>query len=163
MDTLTALPLVAEARAPLPAETPLAMPEQDLRRFDRSSARRLQSGVRVNLLRLCLFAASVALTAWLASEMHGVLAVGDLVLIEAVLLGLFVINIGWISFTSVSTVLGLFAPRAPASSGTAPIEARTAILLPAYNEDTPSVVGVACATLRALQERGVGDRFDLFI
>jgi membrane glycosyltransferase len=41
--------------------------------------------------------------------------VGELVLIEAVMLVLFVVNIGWISFTTVSTVLGLFAPPPGAS------------------------------------------------
>lgn len=164
MDQLTLRAPTIEALAPLPPEAPLSMPEQDLRRFERGRARRLPFDGRAALMRLALVAASAALTAWFAVEMHRVLGVGELVLIEAVMLGLFVVNIGWISFTTVSTVLGLVAPRgAPPAARAGELAQRTALLLPTYNEDPAAIVGVACATLRGLAGRGVGERFDLFI
>ena len=160
MDQLT--PLRADLRPPLPPESPLAMPVQDLRRFDRREAHRLAFDGRTARMRAILALATVLLTAWLAHEMYAVLAVGGLVMLEAVMLGLFVVNIGWIGFNSVSAVLGLLAP-APPRPGEGLAQLRTAILLPAYNEDTVRVVATACATLRALEARGAADRFDLFI
>ena len=91
------------------------------------------------------------------------LSVGELVAIEMVMLVLFVINIGWISFGAVSTLIGLLATPVARPAGEAPPTARTALLLPVYNEDPARFVGGACATLRALAERGAGDTFDLFV
>ncbi len=163
MDQLTARATARGLKAPLPAEAPLRMPVQDLRQFDPTTARPLPFRLRTNVLRVILVVASVALTVWFASQMHRVLAVGDLVLIEALLLGLFVLNIGWICFNSVSSVLGLLAPAPPGPAADVPIAARTAILLPTYNEDPAGVIGMACATLRGLAERAPADRFDLFV
>lgn len=149
--------------APLPPLSPMEMPEQNFRRFKRSGDRSLPIVPGVWLARLALFGGTLGLTAWLAHQMYMVLSVGQLVAIEMVMLVLFVINIGWICFGAVSTLLGLVLRPGAKSAGDAPLTARTALLLPVYNEDTASFVGMACATLRALAERGMGESFDLFI
>ena len=41
--------------------------------------------------------------------------------------------------------------------------ARTALLMPTYNEDPARIVGAACAMLRAIDADGGGSAFDLFI
>ncbi|PZQ49015.1 MAG: glucans biosynthesis glucosyltransferase MdoH [Rhodovulum sulfidophilum] len=149
---------------PLPPPSPREMPIQDLRRFDRSTrARRPRFDGGVFLSRLALFGGTLALTAWLAHEMYLVLAVGQLVAIEIAMLVLFVINIGWIAFGAVSTLLGLLSTPKPRPRGTAPLRERVALLLPVYNEDTAQFVGTAVATLRALAEHGEGETFDLFV
>ncbi len=99
VDHLTTITSISPA-PPLPPETPLAMPEQDLRRYDRRGARRLPADRRARAMRLALVLGSIALTAWFAVQMHQVLAVGGLVALEAVMLGLFVVNIGWIGFNT---------------------------------------------------------------
>ena len=162
VDHLTTITSISPA-PPLPAETPLAMPEQDLRRYDSRRARRLPADRRARAMRLALALGSIALTAWFAVQMHQVLAVGGLVALEAVMLGLFVLNIGWIGFNSVSALLGLFAPHPPDADPTAPVGARVAILLPTYNEDPTAVVGGAVAILEDIAAHGAADRFDLFV
>ncbi len=139
------------------------MPDQDLRKRFRGARVRGPVDWRARGMRCVLLAASAALTAGFAREMHAVLAVGDLVGIEAVLLGLFVLNIAWICVNTISALLGPFGRPVTGAEGSEPATGRTAILLPTYNEDPASVVGVACATLAALAQRGLEDRFDLFI
>lgn len=163
MDQLTTLRPNGDARAPLPPEAPLAMPEQDLRRFDRRQARRPRRDRRAIAMRAILVAGSIALTAWFAVQMHQVLAVGGLVALEAVMLGLFVVNIGWIGFNTVSALLGLVAPRPPEPAPRSPVRTRTAILLPTFNEDPAGVIGGAIAILEDIAARGAADRFDLFV
>jgi membrane glycosyltransferase len=164
MDGLGRAQAAADASAPLPPLSPREMPIQNLRSFDRSTrARRPRFDWNVFLTRLALFGGTLALTAWLAHEMYLVLAVGQLVTIEIVMLVLFVINIGWISFGAISTLIGLLSTPKPRPRGTDPLEHRVALLLPVYNEDTAQFVGTACATLRALADRGEGETFDLFV
>ncbi|MFQ8430370.1 glucans biosynthesis glucosyltransferase MdoH [Amaricoccus sp. W119] len=153
-----------EAGPPLPPPSPREMPIQNLRRFDRSKRAVKPSFDRsVFLARLSLFGGTLALTAWMAHEMYLVLSVGELVAIEMVMLVLFVINIGWIAFGAVSTLLGLLSTPKPRPRTKTPLRDRVALLLPVYNEDTAQFVGTACATLRELAERGEGKSFDLFV
>src|SRR4051812_33165888 len=96
MEQLTIPPAIA-AGAPVPALAPLAMPEQDLRHFDRSR-RQISSGRRVWFARLGLAATSLLLTVFLVHQMWLVLSVGELTGVERSMLGLFVINIAWVVF-----------------------------------------------------------------
>ncbi len=162
MDRVTFPPERFANHPPLPPLAPLRMPVQNLRRF-RRARRRLPIQPKVWLARLALFAGTIGLTGWLAHEMYLVLSVGELVAIEMAMLVLFVINIAWICFGAVSTLLGLFIPPGAHPTSTGPITARTALLLPVYNEDTARFVGTACATLHALREKGAAGCFDLFI
>lgn len=163
MDRVTNIAPFGDATAPLPPEAPLAVPEQDLRRFDRRRARRLRRDPRAGALRAALVLGAVAITAWFALQMHQVLSVGGLVALEAVMLGLFVVNIGWIAFNTVSALLGLIPPPPPRADPAAPARPRTAILLPTYNEDPASVIGGAVAILADIAAQGAADRFDLFV
>ncbi|MFO1105902.1 MAG: glucans biosynthesis glucosyltransferase MdoH [Amaricoccus sp.] len=164
MDRVT-IPLEEVAPAPpLPPDAPLDMPVQNFRRFDRRTrARRPGFNWGVFGARMALFLGTIGLTAWLANQMYLVLSVGKLVTVEIIMLVLFVINMGWISFGAVSTVLGLLSTPPPRQRSTEPLKGRTALLLPVYNEDTADFTGTACATLRALAAEGVGDAFDLFV
>ncbi len=118
-------------RRPMPREAPLAMPVQSLYRFSRS-ARRAWIDPRVNaaplLARLVAFGGALALTAYGALEMYGVVSVGQITPLEWALVVLFVINFSWISLAFTASLLGFFwllagAPRRGAAAHDA-LEAR---------------------------------------
>ncbi len=164
MDRIAFPPERSGNAAPLPPVAPMAMPVQNLRRFRRPPGRRPPFRWGVFFARLVLFAATLVLTGLLAREMYLVLSVGELVAIEIVMLVLFVLNIGWICFGAVSTVIGLFAPPPRVSEGvTGAPKARTALLLPIYNEDPTHPIATARATLLGLRALGVEGAFDLFV
>ena len=92
MDSLTATALALPAT---PREAPLAMPVQSLRKFDRRERRRsvLPRHLRALVLaRLIIFGGAAALTVYGAREMYGVVAVGEITMLEWALVVLFVVN-----------------------------------------------------------------------
>jgi membrane glycosyltransferase len=139
------------------------MPAQDLRRVSRRPGAGLPEDRHAGVMRLALLGGSLALTAALGYQMHLVLAVGQLSTLELVMLVLFVINIAWINLGTVSAVLGFFARQRPWPEVAGPLGARTALLMPVYNETPERVFGAAAATLRALEATSEGAAFDLFM
>lgn len=170
MDDLTADPPIRLGRAALPPPAPLEMPDQALaRRPDPPASLGSDPGSR--LMRLVLFCGSATVTALLGHEMYMVLSGGETGWIAYLMVALFLVNIGWISLGTCSTVLGLlFAPGSarPSRQPDAQPDAQgaaisTALLVPIYNEDTASVVGAARATLRQLDLAGCADPFNVFL
>lgn len=159
MDGLTG----AQVKAPLPPELPLAMPAQSFRGFDRKSrdvtGRPGRGGYR---MRFLLAVTSITLTTLLTREMWQVLALGEMNAIEWAMLALFVLNIGWISFGSCSSLLGLFRARWP-KIDPAVKTPRTALLIPIYNENPARVVATASATLKALKAADEAADIDAFL
>jgi membrane glycosyltransferase len=140
-----------DALASMPKCSPLDMPEQSFSRHDRSRVHktRRRFSALVWLARLVVFAGAIALTAYGGSEMHGVLAVGGVTTLEWVLLILFVINFSWISLALTNAVVGLVAlvvgrRREPVA---AELSGRTAVVMPAYNEDPARVFGAIAAII----------------
>jgi membrane glycosyltransferase len=164
MDSVTALPSLAPATPP---EAPLAMPAQSLRRFDRSQRRAWtapQLAYTPWLARLFVFGGAAALTFYGAREMYGVV-VGEVTPLEWALVVLFVINFSWIALAFASSVFGfgwlvLRAPR----RGPLPerLEARTAIVMPIYNEAPSRVFAGMQAIYEDVRATGLGDAFDYF-
>ncbi len=163
MDQLKSDSSAMGSAPPVPPEASLAMPKQDLRRFDRRAARRLPPDLRASVMRAALLLGSIAITVWFAVQMHQVLAVGGLVALEAVMLGLFIINIAWIGSNTASGLLGLFPPERRQAETDQPLRGRTAILLPTYNEDPAAVVGAGVAILEDLAAAGAAEAYDLFV
>src|SRR5579863_7382481 len=104
----------APARLSLPAmppEAPLAMPTQSLTHFSRSERRALQAPQLAYtpwLSRLFIFGGALALTVYGANEMYGVVKIGEITLLEWVLVALFVANFSWIALAFTSSVAGFF-------------------------------------------------------
>jgi membrane glycosyltransferase len=154
-DTAELLP-DADVLASMPAGSPLDMPTQALGRYDKSRRREAslrRPSWRVRLARLAVFGGTLALTAYGANEMHGVLAVGGVTSLEWVLLILFVINFSWISLALMNAVVGLASmggrrgqPQAAELSG------RTAVIVPAHNEDPARVFGALAAIIEEIAE-----------
>ena len=155
-------------KPPLPPESPLAMPVQSLASFDKKT-RRAWSVVSAPYgrwaTRLIVFGGGLALTVYGASEMYGVVNVGSITPLKWALLILFVANFSWIAVAFASAFVGFLwlAFRAPANPP-APdaLRARTAVVMPIYNEDSSRVFGAVQAMIEDVEATGLGDSFDWF-
>ena len=118
-----------------------------------------------------MFGTALALSVLAAYEMYLVLAVGGLTTLEAVILALFVILFAWIALSFASTLGGVIAlmtrrtqsldidPDAPLPA----IAARTALLLPTYNEEPDRVFSRVQAVYELVAATGALSCFDVFI
>jgi membrane glycosyltransferase len=106
--------------------------------------------------------------------MFDIFSANDLKLLEAFILILFGISFTWLSLAFWSGVFGfvlqmlqidpisLKSTKRLAPDNT-PITARTAVVMPVYNEDTTRVIAGFEATLRSLEKTGEIDKFDFFL
>jgi membrane glycosyltransferase len=161
-------------QAPLPAEgTSERFPQQDLWRFDRESRHRLRPDNVAVLRRFFVFGGAALLTAYLTSELCQVLAVGGYAELELVLIGLFVLNIAWLSLSFMTAVSGFIVTAFGMKPSIVPIpddelakrapKGRSAILIATYNEAPERIFGMALATMQELRDIGQGDQFDVFV
>jgi len=153
-------------KPPMPPETRLAMPEQGLRRYapPRQPVRRVFAW-GTWLARLFVFGGGLAVTVYGASEMYGVVSVGGVTPLEWALLVLFVANFSWIALAFSSALYGLFwmlflAPRPPALP--AALKAKTAVIMPIYNEAPARVFAAVQAIYEDVMATGLGEAFDWF-
>ena len=162
MDVLTAPPPVTIAA--LPPEAPLDMPVQTLDRAPPRPPRPASSPPRMWLRRLVVIGGAILLTIAAAREMHLVLGVNGLTALESVILAVFVSLFAWIALSLVSSLAGFAAMlrRPPPLPAAAEIP-RTALLMPAYNEQ-PGRIMAALAVMHAdLVRIGAAAQFDIFI
>ena len=162
--------------APLPAETPIAMPEQ---RFDGpipaptappagpdttlSSKDMLPRRLLLMLLTALLAtAASVAVKEALFSDGTSPW--------DALLLLLFFPLFGWISFGFVTAAIGFCLLMTGLHPGFVPVprrdmtlRGRTAVLMPVHNEEIDAVFGRIGRMAAMLRDTGQAERFDLFV
>jgi membrane glycosyltransferase len=159
-------PLLAEPA--VPPEAPLAMPTQSLTRFKRSERRKATAPELAYTpwaSRLFVYGGALAVTAYGASEMYRVVDVGGVTTLEWALLVLFVINFSWIALTFTTSILGflwlLFAkPKPPALP--ASLKARTAVVMPIYNEAASRVFAAVEAIFEDIEATGLGASFEYF-
>jgi membrane glycosyltransferase len=153
----------------MPPENRLDMPVQSLRRWSGAEERRLSAPhlYRVPwLARLFVFGGAAALTAYGAWEMYQVVSVSRTTALQYVLLVLFTINFSWIALAFTSALLGFLAllrrPRPPEAYPAA-LKARTAIVMPVYNEVTARTFAALQAIRESVDATGLGEHFDYFI
>ena len=133
--------------------------------------------IRVPLQRLRrwiflgLTAGTTGTGGWL---MLGILGAGGVSPLELVILLLFLPTFGWISIPFWNAVIGfllsfprrnpltLARERSPGERRPR-IRSRTALVMPAHNEDPATVFGGLTATLLSLEETGQAERFDLYL
>jgi len=158
-------------RDALPPEAPLAMPVQDLARFDPATAHR--PGVRHAApwaQRLLVFGLAALLTAYGAWQMYQVVSVsGGVSALQYALLALFTLNFSWIALAFAGAVLGFLvllpgvlrrAAPDPLPSG---LSTRTAVVMPVYNEGTARVFAALQAMHEGIAASGLGAHFDWFV
>lgn len=156
--------------AVLPAEHPLAMPEQSLRSGTLHVPRQKTAPANIGLRRLYVFG-STALTTLLATWlMARVLSNGGINVLEACLLGLFVLLFAWIAMSFVSSLAGLQALlRGRRKLGIYPdtplpqLRSRTALLMPTYNEDPRRMMAGLQAIYESVAATGQLEHFDFYV
>jgi membrane glycosyltransferase len=157
------------AAAPFPAlrSTPsasrLAMPRQDLRRAPRAPPLPAEG---VALRRLILVTGALAVAALVGAVLYRVLGREGLTFLEWTTLALSVTLSGWLGFGFVSATFGFLTALSRRESAAAPladIQARTAILLPTYNEDPGLILAAVQSIAEEVARLGLADRYDFFI
>jgi membrane glycosyltransferase len=178
MDALKRIELVPEEPAErhaappfaaMPPESRLAMPVQSLTRWSKAQERPLarpEASRTPWLNRVFVFAGAAALTAYGAYEMYQVVSVSRTTVLQWVLLALFTINFSWIAVAFTSALLG-FAWLLARPKGLPPLperlQARTAIVMPVYNESTARTFAGLEAIRESIEATGLGDAFDYFV
>ncbi len=161
-------------QAPLPSEKSAErFPPQDLWRFDRHERRDFRPDLNAVFRRCFVFGGTFLLTAYLTRELYLVLSVGGFADLEIVLIGLFVLNIAWLSLSFMTALSGflVFVLGLKRSIVDLPDQkqlkalpnGRSAILVATYNEAPERIFGMALATMKELEESGHGEAFDVFI
>ncbi len=161
--------LRAEAPAPnMPPEAPLEMPVQSLSKFEKRSRHsdpKKRGAIGVWLSRLLVFGGGFALTIYGAHEMYKVVEVGGVTLLKWALLILFVGNFSWISIAFTAAVVGfvwLLFNRGRQPTIPETLSARTAVVMPIYNEAPSRVFAAVQAMFEDVERSGLGDHFDWF-
>jgi membrane glycosyltransferase len=160
----------AEFAPALPGDAPLEMPVQSL--WVKPQRRTLESRPPALFLRrLIVLGGAVFMTYFAAQEMLLVLNVAGLTVLENVVLGLYVMLFAWIAFSFISSCAGFLSlvfrggrglgidPAAPLPE----LTAKTAILLPVYNEAPARIMAGLQSIYESILAAGRIDNFDFFI
>ncbi len=112
-----------------------------------------------------IFGGGLLVTYYGTMEMYGVVSVGGTTPLEWALLVLFVANFSWIALAFTSGLYGFlwmlfFAPKAPPLP--AALNARTAVVMPIYNETPARVFAAVQAIYEDVRATGLGDAFEFF-
>ena len=152
----------------LPRAAPLDMPQQDFARPMELPAEPRRRGYWVP--RAAIFVGAAVLTAAFAHELFSILAFVVMTPVQFLFLILSTIAFAWIALGSLSAALGflpLFAGEPPDTIEPPrvlqPLDTRTALLFPVYQEDPSQIAGTIEAMAHELQALGYGDDFDIFI
>ncbi|MAS44977.1 MAG: glucans biosynthesis glucosyltransferase MdoH [Rhodobacteraceae bacterium] len=148
---------------PVPGEDRLRMVPQDLGRVP-PRGRFAWPGRRVLAVRVLSLGGALAVT-WIgADQMMQAFESDRISALQMALRFLFVLTFGWIAFPACAALAGLLlTPRPPKTDPDAPLTARTAIVMPVYNEDAAEVMGALAAMGRGLAALGHADDFEIFV
>jgi membrane glycosyltransferase len=154
--------MTARNAATVPPLTELAMPAQNLRRYERERSPGWPSPKTV-LARLVTFGGALALTAYATREMIAVVSVGGVSTLQWAMVVLFAVTFGWISIAATAAVSGVFfgGVRLRDREGQA-VEHRTALVMPVYNENPASSFAALQAMAECLLQQGETG-FELFV
>ena len=152
---------------PTPVESRLSMPAQNLFKYDSRQRRRPaapHNAFAPWLARLVAFGGGAALTAFGAHEMYKVIDVGGVTTLKWALLGLFVLNFSWIALSFSSSIVGMISllRRPPPPAAPTRLAAKTAVVMPIYNEAPSRVFAALQAIFEDVQTTGLAEHFDWF-
>ena len=152
----------------VPARSPLPMPTQSLRVWNRDDVSRspLFIANTVRLARWFVFSATGLLTGYASWEMYNVVGQHQATGLQILLVVLFALTFSWIALAAATSVLGFFvvvARRGTAKDASRQLAAQTALVMPIYNEDVIRVCESVGRMLRELLQKGQEDHFDFFL
>jgi membrane glycosyltransferase len=160
-------PFATSAQPPVPPPAPLAMPVQDLRaprRADTPASVRRGTDIRTSLARLVTFGGAALLTAFATDQMIEAVAVEQVTALQWVMVVLFVISFAWIALSATSGIAGLLGTDPERKrEQEQPLAAKTALIMPVYNENPAGTATALAAMASALVEAGHGAAFELFL
>ncbi len=155
----------------LPPESGLSM--KPCRLDQPTEKKRASAPLKARLLfrRLFIFIGTAALTIAGGYEMYGVVKVGGVTVLEAMLLGFFLLLLAWIAFSFMSAIAGFFVLITRRTGGLAidrdnfpsDLSSRTAMLLPTYNEDPHELIARLRAMYESVGATGHDHQFDWFL
>lgn len=154
----------------LPAQAPLDMPVQDFaQRPSRGPDAPIDYHGPLFQRRMFLIVGSFLLGLLAVNEMFAPLQADGIDLIDSAFCVLFFGLFAWIAFGFLNAVAGFFALLAggpPRVGPTGPLlmpVARTAVLMPIYNEDVGAVFRRLSAMVASIEAAGGAEHFDVFI
>ena len=169
-------PTAASALAPriqsgMPTPAPVAMAEQRLDVFDQATRRLFLDPASRSPTRRRVIALGLAgvLAAFGSYQMALTLFAGAVTPLAILVLVLFTLNFAWISLAFVNAAIGMIIAlrlelkRSPATTGTAAISGRTAVLMPVYNEQPEHTFSAIEAMARRVTALGHAGSFDWFV
>jgi membrane glycosyltransferase len=156
-------------RLAMPPEAPLAMPVQSFEKWSRKDRYKWLDPDRSYtpwIPRTAVFGGGMLITAYGAWEMYQVIKVGGVTVLEWALLVLFLLNFSWIALAFSSGVVGFVSLMRKKRSGLAlprQLKARTAVIMPIYNEAPSRVFGAMQAMIADVRKTGLIAHFDFFL
>lgn len=150
----------------MPPESPLDMPRQSVGGVRRRVSS-LGAMARIELIigRFVLIALTAAITVYGVHEAYQVMNAGEgLTILQWVFLVLFAISFGWIAFSAAQVVLGFPAAvlRTRRQRLSSEQSAKTAILIPVYNEE-PTRIAAAVEAMAGELAAAEPGRFAVFL
>jgi membrane glycosyltransferase len=169
--TVTGAPPRAAAILQLPPEAPMAMPVQTLREGRLRNRALPTTPNAMAWRRFAVIGAAVVLTLFAAYQIWWLLRIDGIDVLEGTLLVLFVALFAWIVQAFVGAIAGfvLVLSRRRARLGLSPhaplpeLRARTALLMPTYNEDPERLMSGLQAIYESIAATGRLDHFDVFV
>ena len=147
----------------VPAEKPVAMPAQDLRKGWLTPV----ASPDIKGRRAVLLIGSGVLTLVTAAITALLFAPGGFSLVDSVAFSLFVLLFAWVAFAFMSAVGGFWTCRRGANDGYEEpqpvIMTRTALLAPTYNEDPGRILAAIQAMYEELDQREVAELYDFYV
>ena len=155
----------------LPPESPLPMPVQHLRTGRLSPKRLPTSPHGIVWRRAMVMGSAVVMTLFATYQIWWVLRGDGISMLEGVLLALFVALFAWIALSFSSALAGFVLMLSGRTrvldidegAPLPPLIARTALLVPTYNEDPERVLAGVQAMHESLAQTGHAAYFDFFI
>lgn len=153
----------------MPPVSPADMPEQSLKHFRRRGVRTPVNPKGVHSpawRRLLVLGSAVVLSCWGIYEMYSVLALGELIFVENLVLVLFALTFSWITVAFAGSIIGFFkviAQHKPLDEEPVALTKRTAVLMPTYNEQPGRIFSAIETMAKAIQAQGEGAAFDWFV
>ncbi|MDO6468482.1 glucans biosynthesis glucosyltransferase MdoH [Neptunomonas phycophila] len=160
---------VSQEASGMPPVSPADMPEQSLKHFRRRGVRTPVNPKGVHSpawRRLLVLGSAVALSCWGIYEMYSVLALGELIFVENLVLVLFALTFSWITVAFAGSIIGFFkviAQHKPLDEEPVALTKRTAVLMPTYNEQPGRIFSAIETMAKSIQAQGEGAAFDWFV
>ncbi len=171
MSVQTVNVVIDAGRSVLPAEVPMAMPEQSFREGRLQVPKQRTAPRMMALRRFYILGGTAAMTAAATVMMWKVLASNGITVLEACLLVLFVALFAWIALSFAGAVAGFLTavfdrgyklgidPDEPLPQ----VHTRTALLMPTYNEDPRRLLAGLQAIYESVAETGQLEQFDFYV